>query len=183
MESSLGTSGLLCGWYACRLAHIAERWIMMRQSRTSPVCCHPSLCPLAADTLTLMGPNPLTDTESQWYYSWNVGYVFSTNERMEKNKQRGQIKREKDDWEKKTRWGRKGSGGRKGHAGRLSCDSYSSACSTWWVSLSLVFSALMNSVTDWQPLLQCGHDEPPPLNTNLSDHSCMNLSVIFRFGI
>lgn len=61
----------------------------------SPVYCHPSLCLLAADTLTLTGPNPHTDTESQWYYSWNACYVFSTNERMKKNKQRGQIKREK----------------------------------------------------------------------------------------
>lgn len=67
----------------------------MRQCLTSQMCCHPSLCPLAAETLTLMGLNPHTDTESQWYYSWNACYVFSTNERMKQNKQRGQIKRER----------------------------------------------------------------------------------------
>lgn len=53
-------------------------------------------------TLTCMNPQPCTDTESRWYYSWNACYVFSTNERMKKNKQRGQIKREKGSREENT---------------------------------------------------------------------------------
>lgn len=44
-----------------------------------------SLC----SPLTHMSLNLGTDTESQRYYSWNACYVFSTNERMKKNKQRG----------------------------------------------------------------------------------------------
>ncbi len=95
-------------------ARIAQGWIIMRQCLTSLVYCHLSLCMFAVDTLTHTSPNPHTDTESQWYYSWNACYVFSTNERMKKNKQRGQIKRgEKKDWEKKTYWGREGKRGRK----------------------------------------------------------------------
>lgn len=53
-------------------------------------------------TLTCTNPKPCTDTESRWYYSWNACYVFSTNERMKKNKQRGQIKREKGSREENT---------------------------------------------------------------------------------
>lgn len=54
----------------------------------------PSLSISTTHTLTHT-LNLHTDTESQWYYSWNVCYVCSTNERMKENKQRGQIKREK----------------------------------------------------------------------------------------
>ena len=107
--SSLGISYIpimpLCG---CLHAHIAQGWIIMRQCLFSAL---PSLSLSARHwhSHTHTSPNPRTDTESQWYYSWNACYVFSTNERMKKNKQRGQIKREKKkDWEKKTHRGRRG---------------------------------------------------------------------------
>lgn len=40
-----------------------------------------------------MSLNCCGDTKSRRYYSWNAGYVFSTNERTEERKQRGQIRR------------------------------------------------------------------------------------------
>lgn len=57
-----------------------------------PACTHSTSMNHYEVLLGFTNMSCYTDTE----YHWNVHYVSSTNERMKKNKQKGQIKREKN---------------------------------------------------------------------------------------